>query len=704
MGLWSCGSNNNSDPVPKPAALSTATFHDPPLLLMMSGEEEVGLFSWLTELITEGLREGATIFVADKTTGWVLNFISDKLFGSETDRMLAEMNKNLEKIRDQLGDIEASLTALQDQMTVTKVVLKTYINNTKIHDAISRIQSAYDTQDNASLLGLSASAKTLDKTNATAVTQLKSDVSQYAGNYRYTMHEDIQSLYEAVCPSTPDVLSVLVDFANDVILTKADPTKVADPANALNTYKLLETYFSQILNYQTKALMIVSEINNYYDPTGGQTTAYFNNYKTMLKKEIAQFQWTVNYLMLNMVDYRHKGNFKNDMAYLQQGLARDDVFLQVFARSRFFTAQLLEGIGEPAYTLHGAVIIPRNYSSQGEIVQNITLQLDGPNNTRFTKQVTASPLDGRYPYTKWSASGKSSPDNHWSFYDFNFNDMTNDIPIGTYKVTLVDNGDNNTPWFHTTTDLGQVSVKYYDPQTFTEIDLSATKTVPPNAIKFGAFSGRWNWGYCRLSSSPMSSWVIPEKTTTRKKDNPELLKGTHYSPHKSTAGQINQLSLSLDQILYSGTKYVEYSLNLPFSVSRAPGDDKTVSASIFYSHGGYVMLDNPNGLDAYAWYRLIDTASKKRQDITSQYTTNYRWHPEGGPYYHQFDNVNEDLPTLFGVNSKLSILPNTEYNFDVDAQLAFTAGSFSHSQAYAHASLNAFWNMQLVYMNTYDIF
>ena len=79
--------------------------------------------------------------------------------------------------------------------------------------------------------------------------------------------------------------------------------------------------------------------------------------------------------------------------------------------------------------------------------------------------------------------------------------------------------------------MGQVSIMYYDPKYF-DPDTATTEPTEDNTIKFGAFSGRWNWGYCRLSLSEMSQWDVPKKTTHRKKDNPELLGDTQYYPHK----------------------------------------------------------------------------------------------------------------------------------------------------------------------------
>lgn len=700
--LSSCGEDNSS-PTSTPEALSTATFHDPPLTIVQSSEGG-GLFSWLIDLISEGLREGATIWIADNTTGRILDYITNKFFENSTDKALDEMNEKLEKVFDQLGKIEGTLKELGNQLSIDTNDLKNYLDGMALQTYASTINTMYDTSDTHGLLGLSKFSTTVDQSDPTAVEHLKASVHKFYTDNDPHIRGAITGLHDQVCPDFETLNGALKDFADKLILTKVDPNEMIDPAKAMAIYQFLESFFARIINFQTKALILVAEFDNYEDPSGATTKAYLDGtYKTYLEQEVAQFQRTVNYLMLNLADYRTKENFTADSAYLAQGLARDEIFLQVFARARFFGAQLLNQFNAgKGYTLHGAVIVPHDYSPGTQTpVTSLTLKFDGPNNKSFTKKVTATPMKGRYPYTKW-AQHTSSPDNHWSFYDFDFTDFTTDIPAGTYQITLVDHGDENIPWFHTSTDMGQVSIMYYDPELFDP----ATATMEPtakNTVKFGAFSGRWNWGYNRLSLSKMAQWDVPKKTTHRNKDNPELIGDTQYYPHKKSSGPINQMGLSFSSQEYKGHKYAEYSLNLPFKVSRAPGDDnKAASAQIFYIQGGHVMLRNPNEAKAYVWYRLIDAETKKKTEISTQTVTNFR---PVRQYTFDYLDVSEGLKQKSGTTSKITLEPDRDYDLNVDAELAFSAGQYSSSIAYGYAALDLDWNMQVVYMNTYnDIF
>ena len=161
------------------------------------------------------------------------------------------------------------------------------------------------------------------------------------------------------------------------------------------------------------------------------------------------------------------------------------------------------------------------------------------------------------------------------------------------------------------------------------------------------------------------------------------------------------MGLSFSSQYYRGTKYAEYSLNLPFKVSGAPEDDnKKASANIYYSQDGYVMLENQDEANGYVWYRVIDPEAKKQAEITTQSVTNWRHVRD---YTGAYVDVSESLPEKHGTSPKITLEPDHDYEFNVDAELAFTAGQSWLSTAYGYASLDLVWTMQVVYTNTYDI-
>ena len=80
-------------------------------------------------------------------------------------------------------------------------------------------------------------------------------------------------------------------------------------------------------------------------------------FKSLLEDEMDKYLDTVNYLVVNLVDYRNADTYSRDMAYYDQGLAADNIYLNVLARSRFFCAHIME-IYEDDFGLYGAIVIP----------------------------------------------------------------------------------------------------------------------------------------------------------------------------------------------------------------------------------------------------------------------------------------------------------------------------------------------------------
>jgi hypothetical protein len=171
--------------------------------------------------------------------------------------------------------------------------------------------------------------------------------------------------------------------------------------------------------------------------------------------------------MLNMYDYRTTANYANECSYTQSagiigaggtGLAKDNIFLMVYARSRFFTAQVRNAF-ENNFGLHGIIITPYNYfapyCAPGEDIRpsdlnsprTITLNLSQNNVTQASVSVQAKKMAGRFPYTQWQRNPylTVSPDNNWAIYEFdttadpsNYNSgfLIAILPAGTYNVSI----------------------------------------------------------------------------------------------------------------------------------------------------------------------------------------------------------------------------------------------------------------------------
>jgi hypothetical protein len=299
----------------------------------------------------------------------------------------------------------------------------------------------------------------------------------------------------------------------------------------MNAYLMLENYFIGIITYQLQGgtiyINILNDPNvNPGDPTHVNSTNYINdNFRPMIKAEVLQYLKTVNYLAVNIHDYRDPNTnmYAQDMAYQNYGIASDPVYVNILARSRFLCAQIMSSLGENDFGLYGAIVTPYNYTDGTGTTPNntLTLNFSGPQN--FSMTVTGQKIQSQFPYTQYSGEN-ASPDNNWLFYDFSTMQdpgqtgnsyFDPNLPGGTYNITFKDNGTSSYPWPHLSgyNQLGSVNIQYFDPN---NIDLNNTTTTPDtiHTLKFGYGSARWSWGFQRMSFSNVSQWTIPSSLTS----------------------------------------------------------------------------------------------------------------------------------------------------------------------------------------------
>ena len=723
-----CGDSSVSPQTSSPGNTFTditkAPLHDPPLKIVRAEEGGGGLFSSVLDLITDGLKEGITDWIGENTTGRILDIIGNKMGISGSDSELDEINEKMVQLQDQLTSIQNQLTSLQNQLTIQGVTLENYISNTSLNTYITEIKAKFDTTDDSGLMYYSTQGSLLEPNDpdySTDLALLRSYEATYVSSNTGVLEKDIQGIHDAICPGGSSPLNgVLKDYANNILLNPSSPNpNLSDPNNAMAAYSVLETYFAQILNYQTKACIIITEINNYKDPNGNANLAssYLNGtYKTLLKDEIVQYLQTVNYLMVNLADYRGDPNsYINDTQYISHGIARDNTYLMVLARSRFFCAQIMNTF-ENDNGLYGAIVTPYDYSpGTNSPVTQITLQFSGP--TSFTTTVKAQNIQGRFPYTKWNtATAHSSPDNNWSFYDLSTlqNPNTNsyfdpNLPAGTYNITLIDNGNTDIPWRHQATNFGQVSIGYYDPNN--PMSPPTNSPTDTNTMKFGCFSGRWNWGFSRINSSFMNVWVVPPKNTLTLPQasnlppympysnvtwpNPTLNNlgnGSSYSPTSSTAGVINQFSMVMPSSS-NNARTLAYTIKLPIIVDPAPGDGNIASAKIYYN----------NSVSA-----SYSASEAKASSMTEYNMALLDTNTKDSVYMAQYNNSN-DQSTSHSVNITNKLYQGIlNFNitegrtYDINMNGCLYCEPYNKSTSSGNISMS--WYIQVVYTNTYNIF
>jgi hypothetical protein len=480
----------------------------------------------------------------------------------------------------------------------------------------------------------------------------------------------------------------------------------------MNAYLLLENYFIRLITYQMEGVAILTNVWNDDpgDPNHATSRTYLNStFKTQLKAEVAQYLQTVNYLAVNLADYRNNTNYINDMSAYGAGLAQDNIYYNIIARSRFICATLMNAY-ENDFGLYGSIVTPYDYSpGTNTPVTSVTLQFSGPSS--FTTQIKAQNIKSQFPYTKWNtATAHATPDNNWSFYDFSTfqnpntqNYLDPNIPGGTYNVTLVDNGNTDNPWRHQSTNLGTVSVKYYDPNNLNNPTTSPTQT---NTIKFGSFSGRWNWGFSRINSSYFNVWVVPSKNTVTVTSDPSippyypsvsvtwpnptlnnLGNGATYSPISSTSGIINQFSMFMPNNS-NNARTLAYTVQLPIIMDAAPGDGTTASAKLYYDNsasGTFSASESKASTTFYYNMGLVDSTTNK-STYMAQYNSST----------HNINFTNQLYQGILDPN----ITVGRTYNVDINSCLYCEPYKSSSSTG----NINMSWYMQIVYSNNYNIF
>jgi len=113
-------------------------------------------------------------------------------------------------------------------------------------------------------------------------------------------------------------------------------------ANAMIVYQMLENYFLWCLTAQYQAETILLNCANVLDSTGALQyyNTSLNQFEDYTNDEISAFISAVNYLVVNLDDYRDR--WSGDFAYADAGLAPDQVWSDVLPRSQLVVNAILK--------------------------------------------------------------------------------------------------------------------------------------------------------------------------------------------------------------------------------------------------------------------------------------------------------------------------------------------------------------------------
>lgn len=566
---------------------------------------------------------------------------------AKTQAELENMNGQLTSINAELASLNASLSALAAEMSLDFTKLENFelaLNAQKYFDNIGDL---YSSTSNSGLLYYSQTALDIKMGLAgPSWSILESFWQQYfsvaAGNNTSGAVASVTGLHGLVCPNSSLLQDgLLAKFAEQVIIQSYGSAHQSQHAST--ALGILENYFSTIINYQYQALTVYGNIVNAQDTTGFTFREYlYGTFRHQIEDEINAYLNTVDFMVLNLADFRNKVQFASDMQYYQLAMAPDTTYLNGLARSRFIAALLLQSVGLNYSIVNGTVITPNDLTNGKTVpVNTISGSIDA-SAVSFTANADKYP--SIYPYTKWNDS-LAMADNEWNFY--RIQDTAQAFTGGDHTIQIF-SSDAYHPWRHDLPIQGVVKVLYYNPD---QPD-PATATLSPtdvNSMAFGFASWAWYWGFMRLSMYDFTERaVLPFLFNFHQGGPPIGLPNNIYGFTWTDPGQYIAFPPPplqhapppsfnpppfLNNITYRG------------NVQYATGTEGSVNISLAYGVN-YVLAPAPSGGSNVSMTFFTDVRALGKQ--MQVFPVNFEI------YSRRFDlnNVNDQWSTIYDYNNK----------------------------------------------------
>jgi hypothetical protein len=415
---------------------------------------------------------------------------------AKTEAELESINGQLASISGELASLNANLEALAAQISLDFTKLENFELALQAQTQFNYISDLYSSSSVSGLLYFSQTALEIKKgqsgTSWQALSAFWGNFANDAMNNTSGATASITALHGLISPNSATLQDGLLSkFAEQVIIQSNGTAQ--QPANVSAALGLLENYFTTIINYQFQALAVYGNVVNVVDTTGDTFREYlYGTFRQQIVDEINIYLNTVDFMVLNLADYRNKAQFAADMQYYQMAMAPDTTYMNGLARSRFIAALLYQSVDLKYSVINATVITPYDLTNGKETPVTSISGYIGGTNIPFT--ANASKYKSIYPYTKWSDS-LAMPDNNWNFYSIQDTMYSG----GSILPTMVINSPNAYhPWRHEQPIQGNIMVRYFNP----EKPDPATATPGPtstNTMQFGFTSWAWYWGFMRLS-------------------------------------------------------------------------------------------------------------------------------------------------------------------------------------------------------------
>lgn len=533
-----------------------------------------------------------------------------------------------DKIDNALGQIQNQITAMQNSINylgskigITASATQSLILFTNMTNLVTPVQTLMDSTSNAGGGGLQYYARVTNQYMKGLKNSHGDSLESFADFKADTaaLRNWCNNLYNLNNPNLAAIELTMYEnigmggangFAplTNLICQSAKSKNAFSKDSIMNCYLILESAFLKLVNTQYQCGILMTNAHNFFQPqdTSKLLDWYTDYLFPHINQEITWFNEAVNYMVVNLNEYRYNDRFQNDMQYMQTQLTPDDLLFNVLARSQFISNMLKDAMGYNYPVIAGTIITPNNFTDgNSPIVNSIGLSFT-PMSSGGTADVfnsTAKKIPSQIPYTYWVDGDPAGigPDNNWNLYRIVHDTVTSNSATPAYSIQIVDNGSNMSPWLHYSPMKGTVTPLYYNPRDPRKT--SATKnTADSCVVQFGYFCSGWPWGHLYLSNYQMSHWHhFNYNAIEYNSFNPNGGATAAETPFTGTSNGTPNLTI------HGGTfTYPSSSLGtMAMGGNTVSTDNYFIAVDAFFANvnTGTAKPDNNGQLQAWAWNR-----------------------------------------------------------------------------------------------------
>jgi len=627
-------------PVPNPRPATPDVFSNRPLHLMTNSEvaNHVMFPGHLLNRIGHGLKGDDDPLDPFADVGTILKSFVNFAKTEKT-------NMNFSKIEGSLGQIIGQNTVLQNgidsishDLQLMSTGFAAFMKNLDAQTLITNITETYDSATSGGLTYYAVEGRKYNANPESMQSQMHEDTIN-AVKYANAVYPSGQggpkdavnniNQLSTLFLSHSNTSTALYNYTRLVILAVgANTAQYADSSSMMNLYKLVENYFLQVVNCEFQAAACYMNAANAIDTNGYEAKSYYTGqFSQIINAEVQEFLKNVDYLTINLGEYRDSTRFNYDMQFASAGIAPDITNYNVLARAQFVANLLCDAVGIPTSVICGHILVPKLYEGNNWSTTPPQIQIVVGGSILLSSSDTT--MESQMPYTYWSLNGSNNsqctctPDNNWNLY--RFLSGNNAFPATKTQIILGNLENQGSPWLHYVQIQGYVTPLYYNPQNPNQTSTTPTTTC---TFEFAYFSATWQWGYLYLTNSSIvdgSGWV---------KTGPKYC--FNFQPFNTT---VSGLAQTVPFVATTSGSYNNLKIIPGISSFTYPNNTAgtmSFSGSTTFTKNYYIVADN--------YWNTVTTASSFPNNLTLN-----AWAAYTG-YYSMGNSVGADLTVNIGTN------------------------------------------------------